>query len=484
MSFPDELSTPSGFAVGVLGKRDLYTPEGVLLEKRAPYPWQCKVIDSFVTMPKAPVKVTLRAPNGTGKSSYCVADLALWCLSMFPRARVVISTADGKQLDHQIWPAIEQHKDKFALWDWKYREIHTDTGGELIAFCTDEAGRAEGWHRLPTSRSAMDGPLLIIIDEAKSFSEDKFVAIDRCSYDGLFLCSSTGLMEGRFFDTHHSIDGYIRVRAGLADCPNVRQSKIDDIQNIYGPDSPVARSILHAEFMNFDGVSKFVFQIDHLQSLKNSNPQVVGGDCVAFCDFAAGGDENVLAVRRGNKVTVVDAWRDEDTMRAVYRFITNFRKEKLKPTQIYGDDDGLGGVMIDAMGEQGWKINRFNNNAKPRNEGYERLGAEVWHETAGMVRRGEIILPLEDDLLFKQLANRKVDWGPRGLSVKSKRKMKADGESSPDRGDAVCAAAVLKDVMSAIAENERIHKRWQDFGVPAGGTDSDKGAFAHLEAMI
>jgi hypothetical protein len=45
-------------------------------------------------------------------------------------------------------------------------------------------------------------------------------------------------------------------------------------------------------------------------------PPYPTADRSAFCDFAAGGDENVLAVRDGDYVRVVAAWRDPDTAAA------------------------------------------------------------------------------------------------------------------------------------------------------------------------
>lgn len=471
MPLPAAIATPAGFAVGILGKKG----------ELKPYGWQADTINPFQQMSKGRVKVTCLSPNGGGRSSYCVADLALWVITAFPLGRVVITTVDGKQLDNQIWPAIAAHKAKFPNWTWRDREVVTDTGAQLIAFCTDEAARVEGWHRLPGATD-VSGPLLMIVDEAKNFKEDMFVAVDRCSYDGLLLCSSSGLMKGRFFRTHHDLEGWHRVKVGLKDCPHIKEDKINDVVKQYGKDSPVTKSILDGEFMNFDGISKFVFQMEQLASSLKSTPQEVGTETVAFCDFAAGGDENVLAVRRGNRVSIVDAWREEDTMRATYRFINLFRKQGLRASQIYGDDGGLGHSMIDAMDEQGWKINRVDNYSPSIVEGYDSRGAEVWHEAAGMLRRGEIILPLQDSVLYGQLATREVAWGPRGLSVKSKKKMREDGEPSPDRGDAVCGAAVFTDVMGKMTETQRVNQRISNYA--ESQKEENESSYAHLAGML
>ena len=122
-------------------------------------------------------------------------------------------------------------------------------------------------------------------------------------------------------------------------------------------------------------------------------------DVAAFCDFAAGGDENCLAVRRGNRVQIIASWREPDTMKAVGRFIQLFREQELRPEQISADEGGLGMVMCDRLAESGWAVNRVNNGSpadKP--EAYANKGAEIWFEGRVKIERGEIILPNDPEL--------------------------------------------------------------------------------------
>jgi len=73
--------------------------------------------------------------------------------------------------------------------------IVTPTGGRLTAFVTDESSRAEGYHeRKP------DGPLLMIINEAREVHDEIFKAFNRCSYNLLLVISTGGLMQGKFYD--------------------------------------------------------------------------------------------------------------------------------------------------------------------------------------------------------------------------------------------------------------------------------------------
>ena len=131
------LATPVGFAQGVLGL--------------TPYPWQQEILSWYADIWDR-VRGAVAAPNGSGKSANVISSLSLWWLCMAPRATVVITSADHRQIDHQIWPAILRHRDKFPSFNFIKRRVVTPCGGELIAFVTDEPGRAEGWHtKSPTN---------------------------------------------------------------------------------------------------------------------------------------------------------------------------------------------------------------------------------------------------------------------------------------------------------------------------------------------
>lgn len=223
------------------------------------YGWQCDAIEPLDYASERLVLVTLATPNGSGKTALVIPTAVLGWLALYPKGRVVYTTADGKQLDGQLMPALQSHRSKFPEWTFIEREIRTPTGGFFYAFTTDQAGRAEGWHKLDNTT----GPLLMIVDEAKSVRPDIFEAVDRCTYNAILLTSSPGKMVGRFYEsqTREGL-GYVRVKAGLADCPHIGQDKIDRLNAQYGPDGATPnpeflRSTLHGEFMAADGEARF-----------------------------------------------------------------------------------------------------------------------------------------------------------------------------------------------------------------------------------
>lgn len=411
------------------------------------YDWQAEILEYFDS-PSTRIKASLCTPNGAGKSERIVACLALWWLTVNKRGKVVITTRDSKQLDNQIQPALRNHQGKFEGWKFIDREITTPTGGRCVLFTTDEPGRAEGWHK----ENDLDGPLLIIVDEAKSVPQEIFQAIDRCTFNALLYVSSPGVRSGRFFDTFSGSMGFHTVKVGLKDCPHISKDRIDDIIQTYGSDHPFTQSTLHGEFMDEDAENIFIISPSSVRSAYETPPAFIDGKSYAFCDFAAGGDENVLAHRVGNRILPLLAWKEANTMASIGRFIIEFQKRGLRAGDIYGDEGGLGGPMIDRLAEAGWPINRVNNGAQALNpDRYENRGAEMWHEAAQIIADFGVILP-PDEKLKSQLTTRKIKLLSDGrMGAESKKDMAKRGLSSPDRADA-CVMALS--VESEIAHGE------------------------------
>jgi hypothetical protein len=229
------------------------------------YPWQDEALSWFENAPAKRAKGTLCTPNGAGKSERIVATLVLWWLAAHERGKVVVTTRDGKQLEGQVIPAIHRHRAKLEGWKFMEREIITPTGGRAVFFTTDDESRAEGWHK----EDDLGGPLLIIVDEAKSVQEGIFQAFDRCTYNALLYTSSPGMMYGSFWESHSRPQlGFQRMKVGLADCPHIPAERIHDVTTKYGARHPFTLSTLHGEFMLDGAESRFDFAgLERLQRI-------------------------------------------------------------------------------------------------------------------------------------------------------------------------------------------------------------------------
>lgn len=425
MAIDPILATPAGFAAGILGL-DLY-------------PWQVRALTDL----EQPGMVSVRCCNEAGKTTYLAAPAILWVMACFAGATAVITSGSWRQVKEQLFPAIQRFRPSLPGWEIHDTRVVAPNGSRCVGFSTDDPGLFEGFHVGPGGHR--ETPLLIIVDEAKSVAEGIFQAIDRCRPTWLLLMSSPGAPTGRFYRSHTKERMHYRTSVVRAsDCPHISAETINGIIARYGRDHWFVRSSIDAEFTEDENDGR-ILKLSDIEKCIRGQVAHKQGDICAACDFAAGGDENVLAVRMGNKVHVERAWREPNTMVAAGDFIAMFRKLGLKPGQITGDADGLGRPVIDRMGELGWPINPLHANATPNNPLlYSNRSAELWDEAAAQIRAGAVLLP-DDAVLIEQLAGRRWKrWSDGKLQLESKRDMKARGETSPDRADAVvCAMANL-----------------------------------------
>ena len=388
-------------------------------------------------------KFAVAAPNGVGKTGRLVALSAMRWLQRFPKGRVVITSYSRRQIDDQLWPAIMSRLSRFQGWKANATE-HTITGpagGRIRAFCTDDAGRAEGFH----ADLADDAPLLVIVDEAKSIDPEIFKAIDRCTYNVLLYVSSPGLMVGPFYDAFtRNRSRFICWAITLKDCPHVPREKIQDTIDQYGETDPFVRSTIFGEFMKHSDDIQMVLTLDDIEFARGAQLEKLYGDVVAGVDFAAGRAQNVLCKRNGNHVDALRSWREKDTYSAVGRFVLLFNELAIKPQQIWADADGLGGPLCDHLAKVGFKLNRFYGNGKSPHKRYVNLISYCWHETANQLKRSKILFPFNQpytDELISQLTSRRVAYKPDGrLGLEDKESMRDRGIASPDLGDAFAMA--------------------------------------------
>jgi hypothetical protein len=408
--------------------------------------WQGKILQ-HASQSGRRKRIAVRAPNGAGKDDRIIAPLALWWLLRHKRGQAVITTADEKQLNNQTWASLSAHKHLLPSWTWRDHDhtIITPSGGRLTAFVTDEAKRAEGYHEKP------DGPLLMIINEAKSVDDGIFDAFNRCSYNMLLEISTGGLMQGRFYEhMTHKRDLYETFEITLKDCPHIPKEKIEQIIQEYGEDDPYTRSTIFGEFMATDDKIRHVLELSEIESNRLAQIGRIAGPVSAGVDFAAGGDMNVIIKKAGNYVPegCIKAWRERDTYAAVGRYVAYFNELGLKPEQICADADGLGLPMCDQLDAVNWKVNRFYGGLASPHPRYKNLISYAWHEVAQKVRRHEIIVP-DNQKLIAQLSSRRVKYAQDGrLWIETKSEMRARGLESPDLADAFVMAFGMQPAMS------------------------------------
>lgn len=410
-----------------------------------PYPWQVESIKalSLGKLTLGGKSVALVAPNGSGKTSNCIAPAILYFLTCFPRGQVPVTSSSWMQVEKQLFPALRRYMDNpfFSGWTFNKTEIRTPEGGFAVGFSTDNAGRAEGWH--PKISPDVD-PVFYVLDEAKTIPDSIFTAVSRCTLFHAFITSSPGADSGTFYDCFHKNSSlYYKIRVKYEDCPHIEindPGKAERLKKEYGEQSSFYRSAILGEFTDLDGQS--VISRRALMELVNNPPPFLdtGETCGGF-DFAAGGDENVFAAGQGNRFFIADHWSDPDTVGARGRFRRKAAELGISADRIFADGDGLGLPIIDDFRAEGFPVHSYRGGFPADDtQAFVNLRAQAWRALARAIEEKELILDIDEDTI-EQLVAPRLQTGAIGrVRIESKEDMAKRGVRSPDRADALVMA--------------------------------------------
>jgi len=424
------------------------------------HPWAIEALEAF----GRGYPVALMTANGAGKTSIIAVSAVDWFFAKHPNGWLVATSSSFNQLQNQTWAALEKGLPKSL--DVRRAssplKVLCKGGGEGTGFSTKDPGRAEGWHpKLPINPETglPDDPVMILIDEAKTVPDAIWTAFDRCTVAYSLMISSAGPPNGRFFECFHGLKKYYWTRrVPSTECPHIHKWKIDRDRELMPPDKFASAHL--AEFTT-DG-QFLIIDPESLQAaiLLQPNANENGGETVAFFDFARGRDENVFALRKGNKIRIIDAWRQRDTVQAVRRFINLAQQNGVHPSQCFGDADGLGGPMIDQFKDEGFRINEFHGGGAALDKvNYENLISEVWMQGVRRIQRGDFNIGELDAETKRQLTTRLFEWSKNGRKrCESKEDMMARGLPSPDRADGILGAAMCGSWMTGAARGSDFAK--------------------------
>ena len=414
---------------------------------------------------QTPLHYNLVAANGSGKSAIIVARFALWFIATKNNSLCVATSATFDQLKDMTFRAIERAaleindflgEPLFECTELKV--VCTKTRSMIRGFATDKPGRAEGWHPEP------GGEMAVIVDEAKTITDEMFGAFSRFTgYNFWLEVSSPGPMIGHFYERYclakeHAVEnktdtlllGRVYNRKVTAfECPankngGIPQSHIDYVKAVHGENSAWYRSSILAEFTSLEDGA-----IIRLEITRYNKPPHVTLDLpiTAGLDLSLGGDETVLSVWHGNKRIAQPIWHEEDSAVLRDKVIAAFKQHGLQPSNINADAGGLGKVVIQMIQSAGWPINRVNNESPAlfKREFLNR-GMEMYWKLLRLIEEQYLILPTDDVVLMRQLTTRQAVYRGGKLKLQSK----AELTKSPDRADAMALAFAQANVADIL----------------------------------
>lgn len=429
----------------------LATPDGYARERLGMklHPKQAAVLRDIFSRNGS--RVVSRCANEVGKTRRVLCAAILYAIEI--RGAVVVSTAGTfRQVEGQLIPALNSYAHLFdpKKWDFqstgikRYDEKNKLWADAYSGISTDNEHYFQGYHK------DENRPLFIAIDECQGVKPEICnAAEDRCNPTWFLATGSPGDPQGAFYEmetskakyyTHHKIT---RMECLVEDGWWLDRADIQRLIDKHGETNPFVQSTVFGNFSQI--VADALISLGEYDRCLENPPLYQRGSNHGFCDFAAGRDKNVFALRTGNKVEIKRKWVERDTMSAVGQFLGIFvdgRKEcGLKSEDISGDADGLGLPMIHRMRELDWPINEFHGNAHERfSNGYRNQIAEAWGEGIKKIKSCAVILPPDPDMKAQILGRKGKPNSSGQLEIEKKEDYKKRCGESPDEADAFFGA--------------------------------------------
>jgi hypothetical protein len=418
------------------------------------YAWQNNIWQAAM---ERGARVSAVTPNAAGKTSRVIPVLGLSWMAAFPGCQVVSTAGVERQIEEGLWPVLRSALAKYP--DWRVREDLTITApsrrglppSTWKAFTTKDPESAEGFH----SRWYEDGngiptyaPLVIIIDEAKSFQGEKGKAlvralVKRCSPDVVLMISTPGEDDGPFYESQTIDRGKPWKVFGVTweDCPHLRQGmelqeRLETIAKL-GRQNSFVKSWIFGEF--FRAEAQYIF--NNMAAVDRAMSGLVmrlNGERYAALEFSGGGDEQVFGVRQGNSVVHLEAFHEQDTTVLGDIFVRMLKKWNVRPENILADEGGLGKPCNDYIERKlQMGLNRYLFNAVARDKHkFKTRAAEDHFEVRYLFERGALSV-VDDAVLKEQIRRRKYIIGTDDglITLEPKKKIRDRGDPSPDRLD-------------------------------------------------
>ena len=157
-------------------------------------------------------------------------------------------------------------------------------------------------------------------------------------------------------------------------------------------------------------------------------------------DVARGGrNYNAWVIRGDNYARVKKKDLDNDLMSVVGKTIDIIKEEGIRPEEVFVDDVGVGGGVVDRLYEQGYRVNAIKEGASSSEKSeYTNLKAELYAGKQGLqawIKRGGYLEPHKDWEELTRIRFKKTSDGK--TKIESKEDMRKRGEESPDVADAL-----------------------------------------------
>jgi phage terminase large subunit len=460
------------------------TPDGYALAKLGMklHPKQAAVLRDLFK-PKS--RVVLRCGNEVGKTASVATIAILYAVEML--GALVVSTAGSwNQVVNQLVPNLKRHALKYPGWEFNEADIKVGNERRYIGFSPSDEGRAQGFHASATR------PLLVIVDEAAAVPEGTMRALeDRVNPTWMLVMGSPLDPVGAFYDMETKLAKfYQHHHVSQMDCLVskgwwIKDSDVERKIAKNGKEHPFIMSNVFGEFcMKVDNA---LISLREFQNCIDNPPIEKGESRCAFVDVAGGGDKNVFAVRKGNRVWIEKRWRDTSEMATVGEIVGIIKKLEreigLRKEEVWIDAGGAGKPMADRLREVGCELNRFFGQSAAMDDEYGNAVAEVWGSAIAKIKKREVIIPDDEDFRMQVLSRTMSRRSTAKFYLESKEDLKKRGLQSPDEADAILGAIALNGSIGGNGGSRNLFDIRIDNGYVVSKSDMHPDTFKRVAVM-
>lgn len=399
--------------------------------------------------------------HSSGKS-FLGGRLGNWWIDSHPVGEAfVISTAPtANQVSAILWREIARGHRKGGLRGNITRGAVPawTIDGELVAFGRKPADYGTAEEAMQAFQGVHARYVLVILDEATGIPQWLFDAAETLATgpnDRILAIGNPDDPTSAFRDICEEPDtiwNVIRIDALSTprftgepvdeQIPLITEQWVDERRRVWGEDSPLFQSKIHALFPDISDDTMFppaMLRKAQECELAGIARGGYGGDVARYGD-----DETVVYRNRGGVLRLVETAHKQATTTTTGMFARILKAHGPDEIPMNVDGDGLGAGVVDQLRELELPVVEFRGGMKAvDDERFANRRAEMFWLLREGIDRGDVDLdPLDLDLAA-QLGKLKWKTDGRGrILVESKEDMRKRGVRSPDRADAAAMAYV------------------------------------------
>jgi len=377
--------------------------------------------------------------HGIGKSAI-TAFIILWHISTHPHCAGNVTANTWSQLSTKTWRELALWQERSINGHWFdmttsriFHKDHKDTWG--INALSNSDKNSEAFAGLHSSAN------LIIFDEASAIPDviwevSEGAMTDKCSQWHNF--GNPTRNQGRFkecwgkFQERWSSRQIDSRSAMMTD-----KDKIAEWAEDYGEDSDFMRVRVRGVFPR--AASDQLISEEVIESAASNTsepkdylnyPKLLGVDV-----SRGGGDDSVIVLRQGPKLTIVGTYQLQDLMELAGKVVEAYNSERA--THVYIDSTGLGAGIFDRLKQLGLPITGVSFGTKAVDKRmYSNTRAEIWNRMKEWLGH-DADIP-RNSKLIQELKQQTYGYTETlAIQLESKKAMKGRGLDSPDIGDAI-----------------------------------------------